>query len=158
MFKQIGENIKILRGKRNISQTDLGEKLNVSRQQVANYEKGDTTIPLNSVMQIADIFGLSIDTLVKSRLAELSDSKLTDLLNNNLEHQNHLGHLGINKENSSIGKLHDYLDSIVKEKLEPVEDLLRKVLLKIELTDLKYDLSEEIKKANTFIEEKQRDS
>lgn len=162
MFKQIGRNIKILRNKKNLSQSDLGERLNVTRQQIANYEKGDTTIPLSSITTLSSIFGIPIDFLVKFNLSNYTDTKLDGLLSNVIGDNSSLI-----KEITSVKHKHDnlsatlldnYLKSIVKEELAPVKDLLHKVLMKIDLTDLKYELSEEIKNANILISEKQDDT
>lgn len=65
MFGRIGKNIKALRHKAKITQSDLAAKLGVSRQQIANYEKGNVTIPLKSVVEMSMIFDVSIDDFIK---------------------------------------------------------------------------------------------
>ncbi len=73
MFKQIGVNIRFLRKKSKLSQNDVASKLNITRQQVANYEKGNTTIPFLSLYKVSEIFNVSIDNLISDRLEEIFD-------------------------------------------------------------------------------------
>ncbi|MBF4695552.1 helix-turn-helix transcriptional regulator [Fusibacter sp. Q10-2] len=47
------------------SQEELADKLNISRQSVSKWESGTSTPELNKIILLADIFGVSIDTLVK---------------------------------------------------------------------------------------------
>ncbi len=74
IFKQIGMNLRFLRKKSKLSQNDLGGRLNITRQQVANYEKGDTTIPFLSLYRISDIFNISIDEIIGDKLEQIFDS------------------------------------------------------------------------------------
>ncbi len=159
MFKQIGENIRVLRKWNSLSQSDLGEKLNLSRQQIANYESGDKTIPLISIIEMSKIFEISIDFLVSSNLSAYTKPALTDLLKNKeATSSTQIKNIPSLQNNSSALMLDEYFKKIVRDHFEPIEDLLKKVLVKIDLTDLKYELGEEIKKANILIGEKEKDS
>lgn len=60
----IGENIKSLRKKNNITQEELAEKLSVTRQAVSNWENGKTEPDIETLTKIAQIFDTSIDELV----------------------------------------------------------------------------------------------
>ncbi len=55
--------LKVLRAERNWSQSDLAEKLEVSRQSVNAIETGkyDPSLPL--AFRIADLFGLAIEEI-----------------------------------------------------------------------------------------------
>ena len=160
MFKQIGENIRILRNRKKLSQSDLGNRLKLTRQQISTYEKGNNTIPLTSINSISNVFDIPIDYLVKLDLSKYKgtelDELLSDISNNNLKLSEHISNLNTGND-SSLSLLDEYLKSLVKDQLTPIEDLLRKVLVKIDLTDLKYELNEEIKKANRSIGEIQGD-
>ena len=68
MFKQIGKNIKFLRKRLKLSQNDLAKKLSMTRQQIANYEKGDTSIPFTSIYKMSEIFNISLDDLISNNL------------------------------------------------------------------------------------------
>ncbi len=75
----IGEKIYILRTNANMSQGDLAERLNVSRQSVSKWENNNSTPDIEKLVLIADIFGITVDELVKDEVAEntetLSDEK-----------------------------------------------------------------------------------
>ncbi|WP_281989694.1 helix-turn-helix domain-containing protein [Aquimarina aggregata] len=150
MFKQIGRNIRVLRKRNNLSQADLGVQLDLSRQQIAHYEKGNKTIPLTSITALSEIFNISIDHLIKLDLSDLTNDEFTALSKNSFDKPESFDPL---QERSSNSVLDNYFKQIIKNHLKPVEDLLQKLLIKIDLTDLKYELGEEIKKANQFIEE-----
>lgn len=75
----IGEKIYILRTNANMSQGNLAERLNVSRQSVSKWENNNSTPDIEKLVLIADIFGITVDELVKDEVAEntetLSDEK-----------------------------------------------------------------------------------
>ncbi len=51
--EQIGEIIKQLRKERNLTQTELGEKMGVKKSSIALYEKGRDNISLSTLKRIA---------------------------------------------------------------------------------------------------------
>ena len=60
----IGKNIKEKRKALNITQEELAEKLNVTRQAVSNWENGKTEPDIGTLTKMAQIFDISIDELV----------------------------------------------------------------------------------------------
>lgn len=56
-------NLKLFRKKSGFTQEDIAEKLGVSRQAVAKWENGDTTPDLDFCMELADLYGTTIDAL-----------------------------------------------------------------------------------------------
>lgn len=61
----LGENISALRNQHEMSQGNLAEKLNVSRQSISKWET-DTSIPeLDKLIQLSEIFDITLDELVK---------------------------------------------------------------------------------------------
>lgn len=61
----LGEKIAALRARAQLSQGDLAEKLNVSRQSVSKWET-DASIPeLDKLIQLSEMFAITIDQLVK---------------------------------------------------------------------------------------------
>lgn len=60
----IGNNIKNKRKKLGITQEQLAEKINVTRQAVSNWENGKTEPDIETLTKIAQIFDISIDELV----------------------------------------------------------------------------------------------
>lgn len=65
-----GENLQRLRKGKNISQENLAEALQVSRQTIGKWENGTTYPEVECLIQISDFFGVSIDTLLKGTVAE----------------------------------------------------------------------------------------
>lgn len=63
-MKSIGDNIRRLRKQKNMTQDDLAPLLNVCRQTLSNYEAGKRLPDLDMLIKLADIFGVTIDTLV----------------------------------------------------------------------------------------------
>lgn len=62
----LGQTIKYYRTKFNLSQSELGNQIGVSRQAVTKWET-DTGIPdINNIQSLAKIFHISIDTLLSS--------------------------------------------------------------------------------------------
>lgn len=61
----LAEKITALRGERKLSQGDLAEKLEVSRQSVSKWETGQSVPELDKLIKLADLFGVSVDALVR---------------------------------------------------------------------------------------------
>ena len=61
----LGERIYTLRTARNLSQEELAERLDVSRQSVSKWET-DVSVPeLDKLVKLCDLFGVSLDELVR---------------------------------------------------------------------------------------------
>lgn len=61
----LAEKIMTLRGERKLSQGDLAEKLDVSRQSVSKWETGQAVPELDKIVKLADLFGVTVDELVR---------------------------------------------------------------------------------------------
>ena len=61
----IGEKITALRALNDMSQGDLAEKLNVSRQSISKWETNTSIPELDKLIQLSDLFQISIDELVR---------------------------------------------------------------------------------------------
>lgn len=70
MFK---DNLMALRKLKGLSQEELADKINVSRQTLSKYETGESLPDVEKCKQIADVFDVSLDNLVNY------DSKATGL-------------------------------------------------------------------------------
>lgn len=57
--------IKEERLKHNMSQQQLGEKLNISRQSISKWERGESYPSIELLIKISDIFDITLDELVK---------------------------------------------------------------------------------------------
>ena len=64
LHAMLGDNIRLLRSVRGISQVELGEKLNVSKQSISNWENGNIQPSIEMLMKIADFFSVSTDFLL----------------------------------------------------------------------------------------------
>ena len=65
----LGETIYRLRTERNLSQGDLAELLEVSRQSVSKWENDSAVPDLAKIVKLSEVFGVSLDELVKGEKA-----------------------------------------------------------------------------------------
>ena len=61
----LGETIYRLRTEKNLSQGDLAERLEVSRQSVSKWENNSAVPDLEKIIKLSEIFEVSLDELVK---------------------------------------------------------------------------------------------
>src|ERR1700674_5142714 len=59
---EVGRRIRIQRMARGISQTELGDKIGVTFQQVQKYEKGANRVGAGRLTRIAKVLGVSVGT------------------------------------------------------------------------------------------------
>ena len=64
----LADKIIELRKQAGMSQEELAEKMNVSRQSVSKWEGAQSTPDLTRILQLSEIFGISTDTLLKDEL------------------------------------------------------------------------------------------
>ena len=75
-----------LRKQKGLSQEELANRLNVSRQTVSKWEVGDSTPDMEKLIAISDLFDVSLDKLVMGREEEpqaptTTKSELVTVLN-----------------------------------------------------------------------------
>ena len=58
------ENISMLRSVKGYSQEEVAEKIGVSRQAYAKWEKGETVPDVERCQKLAELYGVTIDSLV----------------------------------------------------------------------------------------------
>ena len=61
----VSEKIYTLRTRLGLSQEELAEKLGVSRQSVSKWETGQSVPDLEKIIKLSDLFGVSVDELVR---------------------------------------------------------------------------------------------
>lgn len=61
----LSEKILHLRTQKGLSQLELAEQLGVSRQSVSKWETGQSVPDLDKLIKLADLFGVSVDELVR---------------------------------------------------------------------------------------------
>jgi transcriptional regulator with XRE-family HTH domain len=71
----VGQRVRALRLERGLSQTALGDRLNVTFQQVQKYEKGVNRLGASRLQAIAEVFGVPVNTLFSDSPAKQSDAK-----------------------------------------------------------------------------------
>jgi len=79
---KFNENLKYLRKKEGLTQEQLAEKLNVSRQAVTKWESGQALPDIVNLKEIAVLFGVTTDELLgdkKTTSATSLDKKLKEL-------------------------------------------------------------------------------
>lgn len=90
----LGETIKHYRTQLNLSQTELGDRMGVSRQAVTKWET-DTGIPdINNIQTLAKVFHISIDTLLSHHIDTPYVSKIEYDLDTPKDFDINLGTLG----------------------------------------------------------------
>ena len=62
----VAKNITELRVKHHMTQMDLAEKLNYSDKTISKWERAESTPDISVLVEIADLFGVTLDYLVKA--------------------------------------------------------------------------------------------
>ncbi len=57
--------LRMYRVKAGFTQEEIAEKVGVSRQAVAKWERGETMPDISSCIKLADLFGVTVDMLVR---------------------------------------------------------------------------------------------
>ncbi len=71
----LADKIIKLRKQYTWSQEELAEKLNVSRQSVSKWESGNSIPDLNKIILMGELFGVSMDYLIKDEIEELEGAR-----------------------------------------------------------------------------------
>lgn len=64
---QLGDQIKKLRLRDGLSQEELANRLFISRQAISKWEKGDTMPDLDHIVQLSELFDVSLDYLILAK-------------------------------------------------------------------------------------------
>lgn len=85
------EKLKMLRKEKNLTQEELAEKLNVSRQAITKWESGDGTPDIENLKQVSVLFNTTIDELVKEEknITTKIEEKYTYIEELEIEHTKH---------------------------------------------------------------------
>ncbi len=62
---RLGEQIRTIRNKENLSQEQLGQKMNVTRQAIYKWESGKGYPDIQNLIKLSELFEISIDKLIK---------------------------------------------------------------------------------------------
>ena len=64
LLKKFGKNVKIERIKKDLTQEQLAEIMNVSQNYVANIEGGKANMSLGKILELANFIGVDISQLL----------------------------------------------------------------------------------------------
>jgi DNA-binding XRE family transcriptional regulator len=67
-----GDNLKKIRKYNKMSQENLAEKVNVSRQSVSKWETGDAYPEMNNILELCKIFKCRINDLVHTNMEDFN--------------------------------------------------------------------------------------
>lgn len=73
---QLAKNLRFLRNKKGLSQQEMEDVLNLSRQAYSNYERGERTPDLDVLVRLSQFHKISIDALLLMNLETLPASEL----------------------------------------------------------------------------------
>lgn len=129
------EKLKMLRNASNLTQEELAEKLNVSRQAITKWESGDGIPDIENLKQLSILFEISIDELVKEDKAIKIKGKYSYKEELEIDHTKHF--------DIKIGKIYELNikpNNEEKVKVEIISDEEEKIteMFKIKFDDL-YD-------------------
>ncbi len=69
------DNFRIFRKKSGLTQEDVAEKLGVTRQAVAKWERGETSPDVEFCIKLAEIYGTTVDALLCSSYISEDDDE-----------------------------------------------------------------------------------
>ena len=64
LLKKFGKNVKIERIKKDLTQEQLAEILDVSQNYIANIERGKANMSLGKILELSNALNLKINTLL----------------------------------------------------------------------------------------------
>lgn len=69
---KFGDNLKLIRKNKKMSQEQLAEKMNVSRQSVSKWENGEAYPEMNNILELCKIFNCKINDLVHTDMSDIN--------------------------------------------------------------------------------------
>ncbi len=133
----IGENIKKIRQAKRISQAAFSSLFNLARPSIGAYEEGRSEPKIDTIIQIASHFRISIDVLLTRKLT-VSEIYSLDRLNDKLDQAHRIknGSSGSKSPQSRTGipliKTNHYLDYLVNYQTADFFNKLPKIQLPID--------------------------
>lgn len=103
---KFGDNLKKIRKDKKMSQEELAEKVNVSRQSVSKWENGESYPEMNNILELCKIFNCKLNDLVHTDMSDLSsldEEIVMNVVKFNEEKQNQVK--GLSNVISLIGRI-----------------------------------------------------
>ena len=85
----LGEKLYELRKNKNLTQEEVAEKLNVTRQSVSKWETNQSTPDFDKILPLCELYEISPNDLIKGNEQELEEEKSENDINSN-EAKEHL--------------------------------------------------------------------
>ncbi len=114
----VKNNIKVLREKAGISQTELANEIYSTKQNISKYERGEVLPPVDVLMEIATYFDVTIDQLINYQL--LSDKQTIKLDYN--AYNTYYNHNILKESLSNIAIRNDVYISNIKRQLAVIDN------------------------------------
>lgn len=95
----IGEKLYELRKSKNLSQEEVAEKLNVTRQTVSKWETNQSTPDFDKIIPLCELFEISSDELLTGKKKDESEESYNQ---NNLSEENNVEEIVMTKEQAKI--------------------------------------------------------
>lgn len=81
---KFNEKLIMFRKEKGMSQENLGEKLDVTRQTISKWELGETTPEMDKLIRMSELFETTVDNLIKDKQIEI-DNKQKDINSSNTQ-------------------------------------------------------------------------
>ncbi len=111
--KIIGTRIKQLRKENNLTQTELGYKLDVIKQTISSWETGISSPSNETIIIMSSLFGVSVDYLLGNDVPKETSVKPKEETSNTDKQEEHTTH----KEKQLLDLYRNYLDKGFSEQL-----------------------------------------
>jgi len=98
----LGEKIYQQRTKKRLSQGDLAEMLNVSRQSISKWENNTATPDLEKIVKMSEIFEISLDELIKGEKNVVTNETVTS---NDIQTEESTEFSSVSTEKSQISNI-----------------------------------------------------
>ena len=111
----IGKNIKKIRAHKKISQAEFAKIFNLTRGSIGAYEEGRAEPKIDTIVQLANYFGVSVDAFINKELT-MSDLYSLDLVKEKLNEAHHFGKetdVAFRKGGIGLVKLNNQLEYVV---------------------------------------------
>lgn len=92
------QKLQNLRNGKNLSQEELAEIMNVSRQSVSKWELGQSFPEIEKLIDISNYFGVSVDSLVKDEKAVVENEKTETKVSEKISEQNNKLPIGVKRK------------------------------------------------------------
>ncbi|MBK9192975.1 MAG: helix-turn-helix transcriptional regulator [Crocinitomicaceae bacterium] len=72
----IGENLKLLRKRKAVSQEEIAQDLGLTRSSYSGYENGVAEPNIETLIKISEYYDISLDKFIKRDLSKISGERL----------------------------------------------------------------------------------